>query len=309
MAHQHSHNSHDHSHHHHEVTQVNTAFIIGIVLNAAFVIIELVYGFTTASLALISDAGHNATDVLSLILSLVAFRLMKVKASNKYSYGYKKVSVLVSLVNALFLIATTAIIFYEGIRRIGEPVTVQGKLISIIALVGVLVNAISAWLFFRGKEKDINVRSAYLHLLSDALVAFGVVLTGVAIYFTHWFWLDTVISFIIGFIILVATWRLLNESIRLNLDGVPSNIDIDKVKALVLQFPEVTNIHHVHVWPISSNENAMTAHLVIQNNDVVHFDVVKKKIKHELEHYHIHHTTFEIESEPCAREDCAEEMH
>ena len=303
MAHQHSEHHHSHSHSH-EVTNVNTAFLIGIALNTAFVIIELVFGFATSSLALISDAGHNATDVLSLLLSLFAFKMMKVKASEKYSYGYKKISILVSLINAIFLIATTAVIFYEGIRRINEPVAIQGKLISIIAFIGILVNVISAWLFFKGKEKDINVKSAYLHLMSDALVAFGVVVAGVIIYFTHWFWLDTVISFVIGIIILAGTWNLLNDSIRLNLDGVPRNIELEKVKAIILHFPQIANVHHIHVWPISSSENAMTAHLVLKDNDLVKFEFVKHQLKHELEHYNIHHTTFEIEAAVCKEESC-----
>ena len=308
MAHDHSEHHHRHSHSH-EITNVNTAFIIGILLNSVFVVTELVFGLTTSSLALISDAGHNATDVLSLLLSLFAFKMMKVKASDKYSYGYKKVSILVSLVNAIFLIGTTFVIFYEGILRINQPVEVQGKLISIIALMGVVINVISAWLFFRGKEKDINVKSAYLHLLSDALVAFGVVVAGVVIYFTHWFWLDTAISFVIGIIILVSTWNLLNESIRLNLDGVPKNIDLEKVKAIFLHFPQIENVHHIHIWPISSNENAMTAHLVLKDNDLVKFETTKHQLKHELEHQNIHHTTFEVEATVCKDESCSLSMH
>jgi len=311
MAHDHSAHHHEDAHGHshtHEITNVNTAFIIGIALNSLFVITELVFGFSTSSLALISDAGHNATDVLSLLLSLFAFKMMKVKASEKYSYGYKKVSILVSLVNAVFLIGTTFIIFYEGIRRINEPVAIQGKLISIIALAGVLINVISAWLFFRGKEKDINVRSAYLHLLSDALVAFGVVITGIIIYFTNWFWLDTAISFVIGIIILVATWNLLNESIRLNLDGVPRNIEMEKVKAIILKFPQIANVHHIHIWPLSSSENAMTAHLVLKENDLEKFEGIKQQLKHELEHYNIHHTTFEVEANACKDDSCALNM-
>lgn len=313
MAHQHHHGDHDHGHSHshghsHEITNVNTAFLIGIALNTIFVITELVFGFTTSSLALISDAGHNATDVLSLLLSLFAFKMMKVKASEKYSYGYKKVSILVSLINAVFLIVTTFVIFYEGIRRISAPVEVQGKLISVIALLGVAINAISAWLFFRGKENDINVKSAYLHLLSDALVAFGVVVAGVIIYFTHWFWLDTAISFVIGVIILLSTWNLLNESIRLNLDGVPKNIDLEKIKTIIQNFPQIDNVHHIHIWPLSSSENAMTAHIVLKDNDLLKFEATKHQLKHELEHHNIHHTTFEVEASVCKDESCSISM-
>ena len=231
--------SHDHSaghHDQHEVTDVNKAFVIGISLNIAFVIIELVTGFTNASLALISDAGHNAVDVLSLLLSLFAFTMLKVKATEKYSYGYKKVSILVSLLNAIFLIITVGIIFYEGIRRLNAPVLQEGKIISLIAFIGIIVNATSAWLFFKDREKDINVKSAYLHLLSDAMVSAGVVIGGIIIYFTQWFWLDTALSFIIGIVILVSTWRLLTDSLRLALDGTPRNIDTAKSKGIDFTF-------------------------------------------------------------------------
>lgn len=292
MEHAQHHQAHGHTH---EVTNVNTAFIAGIVLNTAFVITELIIGFSSSSLALISDAGHNATDVFSLLLSLFAFRMMKVKASENYTYGYKKLSILTSLLNAILLIITTGIIFYEGIKRINAPVEIQGKIISMVALIGVGINAVSAWLFFKDREKDINIKGAYLHLLSDALVAFGVVVAGGVIYFTHWFWLDTAISFVIGVIILVATWNLLNDSIRLALDGVPKGIDLDKVKQTILNYKTITHVHHIHIWPLSSSENAMTAHIVIAPADMVEFDKIKNEIKHQLEHINIHHITLELE--------------
>lgn len=288
--------THDHHHgHHQEITNVTTAFIIGILLNMAFVITELIIGFSSSSLALISDAGHNATDVFSLLLSLFAFKMMKVKASENYTYGYKKLSILTSLLNAILLIITTGIIFYEGIRRINAPVEVQGKIISLVAIIGVAINAISAWLFFKDRDKDINIKGAYLHLLSDALVAFGVVVAGAVIYFTHWFWLDTAISFVIGIIILVATWRLLNDSIRLALDGIPRGIDLAKVKQTILDCKVVTGVHHIHIWPISSNENAMTAHILINPSDIGEFEKIKQTVKHQLAHINIHHVTLEVE--------------
>ena len=303
---EHNHSGHNHSHSH-EITSINKAFIVGIILNTAFVIIELIIGYTSSSLALISDAGHNATDVLGLLLSLFAFKMMKVKADEKYSYGYKKISILVSLFNAIFLIVTTIIIFYEGIKRLNHPIEVQGKIISIIAFIGIFINAISAYLFFKDKEKDINIKGAYLHLLSDALVAFGVVVVGVAIYYTQWFWLDTAISFIIGIIILIATWNLLNDSIRLSLDGTPRNIDLQKVKDTILQNPQISNVHHIHIWAISSSENALTAHLVLNDNDLLTFEKTKHHLKHELEHFNVHHSTFEIETTICNTEGCKDE--
>ena len=304
----HDHSSHDH--HHPEITDVNKAFVIGIILNIGFVITELVIGFSTSSLALISDAGHNVTDVFSLLLSLFAFKMMKVKATEKYSYGYKKVSILISLLNALLLIITVGFIFYEGIQRINAPVVLPGKIISFVALLGIFVNGISAWLFFKGKEKDINVKGAYLHLLSDAIVSAGVVIAGIIIYFTHWFWLDTALSFIIGIVILVATWGLLSDSIRLALDGMPKNVDLQKVKELITGFPGVEGLHHVHIWPMSSSENAMTAHLVIQKDRLIPFEKTKHELKHQLLHLNIHHATFETETQPCDDPDCGpDETH
>ena len=298
----HDHSGHDH--HHPEVKDATPAFLIGIGLNIAFVVIELIVGLSSSSLALVSDAGHNAVDVISLLLALLAFKMLKVKANENYSYGYKKLSILISLVNALFLIITVGFIFYEGIRRISDPVEVPGKLVSLIALIGIFVNGISAWLFFKGKEKDINTRGAYLHMLSDAIVSAGVVIAGIIIYFTNWFWLDTVLSFVIGLVILVATWRLLIDSIRLALDGTPPNVDLQKIKELVNKFPGVLDIHHIHIWPISSSENAMTAHLVVHQNNLMQFEKDKAGLKHALLHLNIHHATFETETQPCDTPDC-----
>ncbi len=288
-----------HHHHRHFLQNVNKAFIIGIVFNSLFVITEFIVGYYQSSLALISDAGHNLSDVIGLGFSLVAFKMMKVGANDKYTYGLKKFSILASLLNALLLIVTTIAIFYEGIQRLGNQDEIQGTVISMVALVGVFINVSSALLFLKDKEKDLNLKGAYLHLLGDALVALGVVVTGVVIYYTHWYWLDTVISFLIAIVLLVATWQLLNDSIRLVLDGIPRNINLGKVKEIILNTPEVSGVHHIHIWAISSNENAMTAHLVLKENDMLKFESVKQRIKHQLEHINIHHSTFELEMKDC----------
>lgn len=299
---------HAHGHHHHpEVTNLNPAFIIGIILNSAFVVAELLVGFSSSSLALISDAGHNATDVFSLLLSMFAFKLSKAKATNNYTYGYKRATILNSLVNAILLLFVTAGIIWEGFYRLQNPVTVQGTIVSEVAFAGIFVNGISAWLFFKDRKKDINVMGAYLHLLSDALVAFGVVVTGIAIYYTHLYWLDTAVSFVIAIMILASTWQLLMDSIRLALDGVPRNVDMKKVEEAILKFKEVKSIHHVHIWALSSNENAMTAHVVLENSDITIFEKAKHNIKHDLAHLYIHHSTFEVESHVCSEEFCKEE--
>ena len=296
-----------HHHHHHEITNLNKAFVVGIILNTAFVTAEVVVGWSSSSLALLSDAGHNATDVFSLLLSMFAFKASKAKATNKYTYGFKRATILNSLINAILLLFVTGAIVWEGVVRLKNPVHIPGVLVSVVAFMGIFVNGISAFYFFKDKEKDINVKGAYLHLLSDTLVSFGVVLTGVVIYFTQWFWIDTVVSFVIAIMILTSTWQLLTDSIRLALDGVPRNVDIKRVQEAILEYDEVFSIHHIHIWALSSSENALTAHVVVQNSDITVFEKAKHSIKHTLEHLNVHHSTFEIESIACSQEWCDEE--
>jgi len=296
-----------HHHHHHEITNLNKAFVVGIILNTVFVAAEVIVGFSASSLALLSDAGHNATDVFSLLLSMFAFKASKAKATNKYTYGYKRATILNSLINAILLLVVTGAIVWEGIVRLGNPVQIPGVLVSEVAFLGIFVNGVSAFFFFKDKEKDINVKGAYLHLLSDTLVSFGVVVTGVIIYFTKWFWIDTAVSFVIAIMILTSTWQLLTDSIRLALDGVPRNIDIKKVEDAMLKFDEVKSIHHIHIWALSSSENALTAHVVVENSDLTIFEKSKHRIKHTLEHLNIHHSTFEIETVACSEQYCEEE--
>ena len=296
-----------HHHHHHEITNLNKAFVVGIILNTAFVTAEVVVGWSSSSLALLSDAGHNATDVFSLLLSMFAFKASKAKATNKYTYGFKRATILNSLINAVLLLFVTGAIVWEGVVRLKNPVHIPGVLVSLVAFMGIFVNGISAFYFFKDKEKDINVKGAYLHLLSDTLVSFGVVVTGVVIYFTQWFWIDTVVSFVIAIMILTSTWQLLTDSIRLALDGVPRNVDIKRVQEAILEYDEVCSIHHIHIWALSSSENALTAHVVVQNSDITVFEKAKHSIKHTLEHLNIHHSTFEIESIACSQEWCDEE--
>ena len=296
-----------HHHHHHEITNLNKAFVVGIILNTAFVTAEVVVGWSSSSLALLSDAGHNATDVFSLLLSMFAFKASKAKATNKYTYGFKRATILNSLINAILLLFVTGAIVWEGVVRLKNPVHIPGVLVSVVAFMGIFVNGISAFYFFKDKEKDINVKGAYLHLLSDTLVSFGVVLTGVVIYFTQWFWIDTVVSFVIAIMILTSTWQLLTDSIRLALDGVPRNVDIKRVQEAILEYDEVCSIHHIHIWALSSSENALTAHVVVQNSDITVFEKAKHSIKHTLEHLNVHHSTFELESIACSQEWCDEE--
>ncbi len=297
---------HDHSHHHEVVLQkVNTAFVVGITLNLLFVVIEAVVGIAIDSLSVLSDAGHNLTDVGTLALSLLAFKLMKIKSTSQYTYGYRKTTILVALFNSMLLLVTIGAIVYGAIDRFFHPQEIPGLSVSIIAGIGIIINFGTALLFLRNKEQDINVKSAYLHLVSDALVSAGLVVGGIVIYYTNLYWLDSVFSLIIAGIILVSTWKLMKESLRLSLDGVPSNIRLEEIVSLIQNVEGVKEVHHVHIWPLSSTENAMTAHLVLDQSIAGEQEAeLKHEIRHLLEHQNIRHVTLETEREDCKTGSC-----
>ena len=289
----------EHNHNHtHKVTNINRAFIIGIAINMLYVVIEFVAGFYYNSLSLISDAGHNLSDVAALALALLAFRLVKVKANDKFTYGYRKSTILVSLINSVVLFIAIGGILWESIQRINNPVEIQGVSISIVAAIGIVINAVSAFLFFKEKDNDLNVKGAYLHLMADAAVSLGVVVSGVLISWLHIYWLDMVMSLIIVVVIFYSTWNLFKDSLSLTLDGVPKGIDLQKVISEIKEVEGVIDVHHLHVWAISTSQNAMTAHIIIHSNTgIEQLNILKKNIKHELKHVNIHHATLEFETE------------
>ncbi len=309
----HDHN-HDHSHgghhHHHEVTAADAAskaFIVGIILNGIYVIVQVIMGFTTHSMALLSDAGHNLGDVASLVLSLLAFRLARAKPSEKFTYGYKKTTILAALTNAVILLLSVGMLGYESIRHLFHPHPVAGNTVALVAGIGIVINFASALLFFKNKDHDLNTKGAYLHLMSDALVSLGVVVAGIIMQYMHWFWLDSVVSIGILLVILGGTWSLLTGSLRMSLDAVPDSINKENIVAAVLQINGVEQMHHIHIWAMSTTQNALTTHLVLSDN--LSFDEKLKlihHIKHELLHLNIHHATIELESNllPCHNEDC-----
>lgn len=290
---------HDHSHHHHDhsvkLDHLNKAFIWGIALNITFVVVEAIAGLYSGSLALLTDAGHNLSDVASLALALLAYKLTKVNSNKVYTYGYKRSTILVSFFNAVILFAAIGVIVYEAIERFTQPQAIAGDTIIWVALTGIAINGFTAWLFMKDKEKDLNVKGAYMHMAVDALVSLGVVLSGVVIAYTGWFWLDSAVSIIIAIVILVGTWGLFKDSLRLEMDGVPKDMDLTAIKAELLKADGVVDIHHVHVWALSTTENALTAHLVIAPEAVDRFDKIKHDLRHRLEHLDINHSTFEPE--------------
>lgn len=285
-----------HEHHSHSINarSLNRAFIIGIALNLLFVLVEFIAGFRFDSLALLSDAGHNLSDVISLVLALLAFRLAKVKTNARYTYGYKKSTILVSLLNAVILLVAVGAIIIESIQKLSHPADVSGGAIAWVAGVGVLINAFTAWLFMKDRKKDLNVKGAYLHMAADALVSIGVLVAGIIISRTGWYIIDPIIGLTVAIVILISTWNLLRDSLRLTLDGVPTGIDSRKVVDVLRAIPGVNDIHHIHIWAISTTENALTAHIVLQKPEEA--QEVKHLIRHRLEDFNISHATLEFEA-------------
>lgn len=288
--------SHDHHHHHHfQPSDMKNAFYIGIGLNLVFVLIEAIYGFSIDSLSLISDASHNFLDVLSLGLSLLSFWLCKLKPTKNFTYGFKKSGILIALFNASVLLVSIGILLYNAILRFKNPVALQGATMSIIAGVGVVVNGISAYLFLQNKEKDINIKSAYLHLLSDAVLSFGIVIGGIIIYYTNWFIIDPILSIIISIVLFFSIWNLFKTSLRLSLDGIPENMNEEKIRTEILQFSEIKQINKLHIWALSTTENAIVLALLLHENiDIKTAQDLKEKINQALLHENIHHSTIEF---------------
>ena len=231
--------------------------------------IEVITGFYIHSLSLLSDAGHNLADVGALALSLLAFKLLKVKPNDRYTYGYRKTSILVALFNAAVLLVSIGAIMYEAIHRLIHPEPLPGKIVALIAAIGIVINSATAILFFSNKEKDLNIKSAYLHLMSDAVVSLGIVIGGIIIFYTNYFWIDSALSILIAVVIFFSTWRLLRDSFRLSMDAVPANIQIDDIKSAALKVSGVKDLHHIHIWALSTNENALTAHLVLSEEATI----------------------------------------
>ena len=255
----------EHLHHRHgqarRLTSLNYTYYIAIGLNLAFVILEAVIGLSYNSLGLLSDAGHKLLDVFSLLIALVAFKLTASRATKRYTYGFRKTSVLISLFNSLVLMAAVCVIIAESIEKLGNPGEVSGAAISWTAGAGILVSGVSALLLMRHQKGDINTRGAFLHMATDALVSFGVVVSGIIISVSGWNFIDPAISMAVAAVILVNTLRLLVESFRMSVDAVPAGIDYDNVCGLLASAPGVLEVEELHIWPVSIFDTALTAHV------------------------------------------------
>lgn len=300
------HHHHDHDHHghghSHAPASFGRAFAVGITLNLAFVMVEAVYGVISGSMALVADAGHNLSDVLGLVIAWVASVLAARPPSARYTYGYKSSSILAALGNAAFLLMALGAILVETIRRLIDPAPVAGGPVMVIAAIGIVINTITALMFMRGRHHDINIRGAYLHMVADAAVSAGVVIAGLLITLTGAQWIDPVTSLVIVGIIAVGTWGLLKDSLKMSLHAVPARIDEQKVRHFLTKLYGVEAVHDLHIWPISTTETALTAHLVMPGghpgDDFLH------QLAHELEHdFGIGHATVQVET--LVGHDCA----
>jgi cobalt-zinc-cadmium efflux system protein len=300
MPHDHAHHEeHGHTHgpghgHSHTPPSNNAAFAIGVALNLGFVIAEVIYGLAANSLALLSDAGHNLSDVFGLLVAWGAIHISKSLPTKRHTYGLRRSSILAALTNAIVLLLVVGGIAWEAIGRFAHPEMVAGGTVMWVAAAGIVINGATALLFMAGREKDLNIKGAFLHMASDALVSLGVVLVGFAIGATGWHWLDPAMSILISIVIVWGTWGLLRESVNLAMDAVPAEIDIHAVEKYLAGLAGVREVHDLHIWGMSTTEAALTAHLVMPqaptDGKFLH------EVCHELhEHFEIGHTTIQIE--------------
>jgi cobalt-zinc-cadmium efflux system protein len=293
-GHDHGH-SHGHHHHHHPAPDGSSrAFALAVGLNALFVAIEFAYGFIANSTALMADAGHNLSDVLGLLLAWGAAVLAKTAPNGRYTYGLRSSSILAALGNSLLLMVACGAIALEAVQRFSQPAPVAGTTVSIVAAIGVLVNGFSAWLFMSGSKDDLNVRGAYQHMAADAAISLGVVVSGLVIMYTGWTWLDPLVSLAIVLMILAGTWSLLRESVQLMMAAVPAGVDAGRVSQFLAERPGVSEVHDMHIWAISTTENALTAHVVMPGG-YPGDKVIDEMVDQLRKDFSIHHCTLQVE--------------
>ncbi|MFL6835569.1 MAG: cation diffusion facilitator family transporter [Xanthobacteraceae bacterium] len=289
---------HDHHHHtdahSHAPASFGSAFAIGIALNLGFVAAETVFGFLANSMSLLADAGHNLSDVLGLVVAWAGAVMAKRAASPRFTYGLKKAPILAALANSLFLLIAVGAIGAEGVRRLFHPSPTEGGMVMVVASAGIVVNGLTALLFARGRDHDINIRGAYLHMAADAAVSAAVVFGGLVILYTAQQWVDPIMSLAVAVVILWSSVGLLKESVLMSLMGVPAGIDVDQVEAELGELVGVEAVHDLHVWPLSTTETALTAHLVAP--DVPSTDQLLRAARRMLhDRFHIEHCTLQVE--------------
>jgi len=283
----------EHTHSHNRNNRFGNAFKIGITINIVFILIEAFYGFFANSMALIADAGHNLSDVLALAFSWIAVILSRRLPTLKYTYGLRRSTILIALLNTILLLATVVFIIWETIGRLGEPVEINSSSVIAVATIGIVVNGVTAWLFMKGEKHDLNIRAAFVHFAADALVSLGVVVAGVIMMLTGQVWVDSVVSFAIIAVILYSSYHLLIDSLNLALDAVPGNINIESVREYLESLPEVSGIHDLHIWALSTTDAALTVHLSTSTQtDKVFITNIQEQLH---ERFSIEHATIQVE--------------
>lgn len=284
-----------HTHHHHHATpSYNRAFAVGVALNVIYIVVEVVYGFLSDSLALLTDAGHNLTDVIALLLAWGAATLAQRKPSIRRTYGFSRATIIASMFSGLLLLLAVGAITWEAISRFFEPAAPAGMTMVVVAAIGVVINSLTALFFFKGKDTDLNIRGAYLHMAADAAVSLGVVISGLLIWKYGIVWIDPLSSLLIAAVILASTWGLLRDSLNLAVDAVPAEVDPLAVRDFLLSSEGVVTVHDLHIWALSTTDTALTAHLVMDPRPPD--DEFLNRITLELEQrFLIHHPTIQIE--------------
>ncbi|MDZ7669124.1 MAG: cation diffusion facilitator family transporter [Gammaproteobacteria bacterium] len=288
--------SHEHNH---APANYGKAFAIGITLNLAFVLIEAFYGWQAASLALLADAAHNLSDVGGLLLAWAAFAAARLKPNSRHTYGWRRGSILASFANAIILLVAMGSLAWEAVQRLQTPSSIDAATVMLVAGIGVIINTATAWLFLAGSKGDLNIRGAFLHMAADALVSVGVVIAGALYLWQGWTWIDPAVSLLIALVVVLGTWSLFHRSLHLLFDGVPDGIDIAAVRQSLLDIAGVRAVHDLHVWAMSTAENALTAHLVIEA-DTDRDELLRQAMDSLHEKFELRHVALQCESQAFA---------
>lgn len=294
----------EHNHgqaHAHAPANFNKAFAIGITLNIAFVAVEAFYGWKVNSLALLADAAHNLSDVAGLVLAWGGALASQLKPDARHTYSWQRGTIMAALINAILLLVAMGSLGWEAVQRLQTHEATEGWTVIGVAAVGIVVNTVTALLFMKDRKDDLNIRGAFLHMAADALVSVGVVLGGVLYLWKGWTWIDPVMSLLIAAIIVVGTWSLFHQSLHMMFDGVPLNIDLNKVRDCLMELPGVVGVHDLHVWAMSTSQVALTAHLVVADTGIDTSGLLAKAQEELDEHFEIEHVTLQIESQDYAR--------
>ncbi|MCE2992918.1 MAG: cation diffusion facilitator family transporter [Alphaproteobacteria bacterium] len=274
---------------------INNRFVYGILLNVAFILAEVFYGIQSNSLSLIADAAHNASDVLGLLIAWAGFSFAHKKAPKRFTYGYKKASVIAAFLNAILLFAAVGGISWDAIMRFEEVNEVATTTVIIVAAIGVFINGLTAYFFFHDKEHDINIKGAFLHMVLDALISLGVIFGALVMIYTGISWIDPLLSLGIAVVILLSSWSLFKESLNLVMLAAPASVDLNKLESLILSHTEVKEFHDLHIWPMSTTEIALSAHVVVHSAKEFRYDLIKKIEKAINESCGICHITLQLE--------------